>query len=92
MSDLVQRLKAEAKALSERDVASLVPKLMEDAAAEIERLRNPGIRWSPKRAEQAALDELARHGGNAEDIRRLREYFAAAEPDSQQPNTEIPDA
>jgi hypothetical protein len=31
--------------------------------------------WRPERLEQAAVDELACHGGSRADLIRLREYF-----------------
>jgi len=49
-------------------------------AAEIERLQ------------RAAIDELVRHGGSQDDLRRLREHFRkAAEPESAAANT-VPEA
>ncbi len=31
--------------------------------------------WTPERLEQAALNELVRHGSSEKDLRHLREYF-----------------
>jgi hypothetical protein len=48
--------------------------------------------WTAERLQQAALEELARHGGSQDDLRRLREHFRkAAEPENP-PNPEIPEA
>jgi hypothetical protein len=52
---------------------------------------NPANSYELKRTERAALDELLRHGGNADDVRNLRRHFKeTAEPENP-PGPEIPE-
>jgi hypothetical protein len=46
--------------------------------------------WTTERLQRAALDELTRHGGSPDDLRRLREHFRKiAQPENH--NAEIPE-
>ena len=54
---------------------------------------NPREFWSPQRLEHAAYDELARHGGNQDDLRRLKAHFKKVADAEDQPfDPEIPKA
>jgi hypothetical protein len=47
--------------------------------------------WNPERLQQAALDELTRHGGSESDVSQLREHFRKVAETNVQPSSEIPD-
>jgi uncharacterized protein HemY len=51
---------------------------------------NPANSHERQRQEQAALDELLRHGGSKTDAENLRAHFKEAEPEDRS-NLEIPE-
>jgi hypothetical protein len=52
---------------------------------------NPANSHERQRLERAALDELLRHGGNKDDVEKLREHFRTAVEPENPPGPEIPE-
>ncbi len=48
--------------------------------------------WTVDRLRQMAIEELLAHGGNRDDLTRLREHFRKLDEENQPFNREIPKA